>query len=70
MSVKQLRRELKSRIDRLPEQRLLSAADYLAYLDETSDPVALAMWERIRGSEQEIARGEATPIGELRRKRQ
>jgi len=64
----QIRREIKKRIDRLPERQLRSAADYLAYLDEASDPIAKATLERIRKGEQEIARGQVTSASNLRRK--
>ena len=68
MTTIQIRRELKNRIDHLPERQLQSAADYLAYLDETSDPTAKAMLERVRKGEQEIARGQVTSVSNLRRK--
>ena len=68
MTAMQIRRELKKRIDHLPERQLHSAADYLAYLDEASDPVAKAMLQRIRKGEQEIARGQTTSVANLKRK--
>jgi len=64
----QIRREIKKRIDRLPERQLQSAADYLAYLDEASDPIAKSTLERIRKGEHEIARGQVTSVSNLRRK--
>jgi hypothetical protein len=68
MTITQIRRELKKRIDHLPEKQLRSAADYLAYLDEASEPIARAMLERIRKAEQDIFRGHVTPVSKLGRK--
>jgi hypothetical protein len=68
MTVSELRRELKKRIDHLKEDRLRSAADYLAYLDEGSSPIALAMRKRLRKAEREIAEGLVTPVSKLSRK--
>ena len=68
MTTMQIRRELKKRIDHMPERQLRSAADYLAYLDEASDPIAKATLERIRKGEQEVARGQVTAVSNLKRK--
>jgi len=42
MTVTQIRRELKKRIDHLPERQLQSVADYAAYLDEAANPTTKA----------------------------
>lgn len=68
MTVAELRKELKKRIDHLEESPLKSAADYLAYLEESTNPQALGMTERIRRAENEVARGLVTPVSKLRRK--
>jgi hypothetical protein len=68
MTVNQLRRTLKQRINRLSEQRLRSAADFIGYLEESSDPVAVAMRQRIAQAESDVTRGLLTPAANLRRK--
>ncbi len=68
MTVIQLRRQLKKRIDHLTEDRLRSAADFVAYLDEASNPIAGAMQQRLRKAEREVASGKVTSVGDLRRK--
>ena len=68
MTVTELRRQLKKQIDHLAEDRLRSAADFVGYLEETSDPVAIAMHKRLRKAEAEIASGKTTSVSQLRRK--
>ena len=68
MTVSQLRKQLKKRIDHLNADRLRSAADYVAYLDEASNPIAAAMEKRLRKAESEVAGGHVTPVSKLRRK--
>ena len=68
MTVSALRRDLKRRIDHLIDIRLQSAADYLTFLEEMCDSRAVAMKERIRNAEKEIAAGLVTPVSDLRRR--
>jgi hypothetical protein len=68
MTISQLRQNLKKRINRLPEHRLRSAADFIGYLEESSNPIAATMSRRLAKSEREVARGLVTPASELRRK--
>lgn len=68
MTVSELRRQLKKRIDHLTEDRLRSAADFVAYLEDVSNPSAVAMHKRLRKAEDEVASGNVTPVGQLRRK--
>ena len=68
MTTGQLRKELKERIDHLRADRLASAADYLAFLDECANPVAARMHERIKRAEKQIARGQQMRATELQRK--
>ena len=42
MTVAQIRRELKDRIDHMSERKLQSVADYAAYIDDASGPAAKA----------------------------
>ena len=71
MTTTQMRQELKKRIDHLPEQQLQSAANYLASLDEASEPFdpqrqeqCFANIKRIR--EQLAARGVRITQEEIR----
>ena len=70
MTVSELRRKLKKHIDRLPPERLNSAADYLAFLadDESASAAAQSMKARIREAERQIAEGQVTSVSQLRRK--
>lgn len=75
MTVVELRRRLKKRIDSLPPKRLQVAADFVAYLDERPDNAATRelerippLLERILQAEREFAGGKATPVEQLRRK--
>ena len=69
MTVSALRRDLKRRIDHLNDVRLQSAADYLTFLEEMRDSRAVAMKERIRNAETEIAAGLVTRVKDLRRRK-
>ena len=69
MTVSALRRDLKRRIDRLNDSRLQSAADYVTFLEERCDSRAVAMKERIRNAEREIAAGLVTRVSDLRRRK-
>jgi hypothetical protein len=51
MSTAQLRRKIKSAIDRLPPKRLESLADYVQFLDRTP------LVERLAAAEKAIAAG-------------
>lgn len=68
MTASELRRRLKKQIDHLTEDRLRSAADFVAYLDETAHPVARAMHQRLVRAEREVAMGKVVPVSQLRRK--
>jgi hypothetical protein len=68
MTASQLRAKLKKRIDHLSEHRLRSAADFIGYLEESSDAIAVAMSRRVAKAENEVARGLVTPVAKLRRK--
>ena len=68
MTVSALRRDLKRRIDHLNDVRLQSAADYLTFLEEMCDSRAVAMKQRIRNAEKEIAAGLVPPVSGLRRR--
>ena len=68
MTVNELRRDVKKRINKLPENRLRSAADFIAFLEESSNPVAASMSRRLQKSERDVARGQLTPASALRRK--
>lgn len=68
MTTSQLRKTLKKRINNLSEHRLRSAADFIGYLEESSDPTALAMSRRIDKAERQVAQGLTAPVTELRRK--
>jgi hypothetical protein len=74
-SARELRRELKRRIDRLSADRLPVADDFLAYLEERESEEATAELLRIPGllkdleeAEREFAEGKGTPVEKLRRK--
>ncbi|HVX86723.1 MAG TPA: hypothetical protein VH253_18215 [Phycisphaerae bacterium] len=68
MTVSELRRLVKKQIDHLSEERLRSAADFVSYLEDSIDPVAVAMQRRIRAAEDEVARGAVVSVRHLRRK--
>ncbi|MCL2648654.1 MAG: hypothetical protein FWD61_16895 [Phycisphaerales bacterium] len=54
MTATQMRRELKKRIDHLPEKQLQSAASYLASLDEASKPFDPQRQEQVFANIQRI----------------
>ena len=72
MTTTQLRREMKRRIDALPEDRLASASDYLRYLDEHAALDVLEqqkierMEKRIATAKQDIAEGRTRNWREIR----
>jgi len=68
MTVSQLRRDVKKRINNLSENRLRSAADFIAFLEESSSAVATSMSRRIQKAERQVAQGQVTAASALRRK--
>ena len=75
MTVTELRRRAKQRLERLSPQRLAVADDFLAYLEERDTDEATAELLRIPGfttafeqAQREIAAGDVTPVEDLRRR--
>jgi hypothetical protein len=75
MTTAEIRRRAKHRLDRLSPERLRVADDFLAYLEERESDEATAELLAIPGflaaleqARTEIARGEVTPVEELRRR--
>ncbi len=73
MTARELRRELKRRIDRLSEERLAVADDFLAYVEERESDEATAELVRIPGlvdelkeAEEDIAEGKTVSWREVR----
>lgn len=73
MTARELRRELKRRIDRLSEERLAVADDFLAYVEERESDDATAELLRIPGlldelkeAERDIAEGKTASWREVR----
>jgi hypothetical protein len=73
MSTTELRREIKRKVNALPEDRLQSAADFLAFLEAGTESDAES--RRLRGfrnrlqkAEAEVASGRVVPVSRLRRK--
>jgi hypothetical protein len=75
MTAAALRRQLKKTIDRLPSEKLRSAADFVEYLSSQVDGLSeddrrkiAGMKKRIAKAERDIAAGRMTPVENLRRK--
>ena len=74
MSTAQLRRQLKNRIDKMPVNRLRTAADFLTYLHEREEDEAMTLvprkplYQRLAQAQRDIARGRVTPVNKLKRK--
>lgn len=72
MTIIDLRRRAKQRIDRLSPERLRVADDFLAYLEEREECDATAELLRIPGfmeafqrAEAQVTAGDVTPLAEL-----
>ena len=75
MTKTELLRRAKRRLERLSEQRLRTANDILAYLDDLDSDEATeellripGLLERLDEAERDIAEGRTVPVHELRRK--
>jgi hypothetical protein len=75
MSPTEILREAKERLERLPEDRLRVAADFLAYLEERETSEATEELLRIPGfledlerAEEEVLSEQLTPVEALKRK--
>jgi hypothetical protein len=60
MSESVLRREIKKAIDRLPSDRLLSLADYIAFLDRPT------LRQRIEKADRDLKAGKGIPWRKVR----
>ena len=55
-------------VDQLPDEELPVANRFLQFLvDEAADPLSEEDWAEIRAGEAAIARGEFTPLDDLKR---
>jgi hypothetical protein len=73
MSTTELRRRVKKQVERLPADRLQSAADYLLFLQHgdvghASNGKLSEFRARIQKAERDIAAGRTVPVERLRRK--
>lgn len=61
------REELHKAVDRLPNERLQEALDYLRLLLEEAEDLTPEEWELVRAGEKEIADGKGISLEDLER---
>ena len=75
MTVKELRRELKKKIEYLSKENLKMADSFIAYLGERESIEATeeldnipGLWEEVKRAMKDVAEGNFTPVEKLKRK--
>jgi len=63
------REELHKAVDRLPNERLQEALDYLRLLLEEPEDLTPEEWELVRAGEKEIADGKGISLEDIERER-